>query len=289
MSLITVTTVILAYPDIAIKGTLSGGVWESTLPRTHLLTRDLDEVARTVDTATSSTTVTLTLDRVRPVRVLVLPNHNLSIDARYRWVGRYTPGGSDTVYDTGWADVWPTMFDNSTLPWESLNWWDGRIDPEDMDKYPRNLIVVLPDLVAAGEWTLQIDDVDNPDDYIESGLLFVAGQWQPKWNRSYGYRKGHKPLTTVSATPVGRVFCERNTPLRIATLPLDWLDAADAATLYDMQRLADVSDWMMFIPNASDALNLYRDSFLARFADLAEIERHLHGYSRAQVPLIEVI
>lgn len=68
------------YSDVGVlyTPTLSGGSWETTLPRTNLQDDRLHRVARTTNDATTSTVVAADLGVSRAMRVFGLVNHNLS-------------------------------------------------------------------------------------------------------------------------------------------------------------------------------------------------------------------
>ena len=79
----TSKNVILAYPNLINHVELSGGSWNN-LPLDNLKIENLNYVARSTNTQLSSTQMTLTFDKIRAVRVIVLVRHNFSIASKYK-------------------------------------------------------------------------------------------------------------------------------------------------------------------------------------------------------------
>jgi hypothetical protein len=84
------------YSDVGVlvTPTLAGGSWEATLPLTNLQDRRLHRVARSSSAAEADTRLQLDLGAERPVRVVCVPKHNLSVGAKWRAVGR----ASDAIF-----------------------------------------------------------------------------------------------------------------------------------------------------------------------------------------------
>ena len=50
-----------------------------------------------------------------------------------------------------------------------------------------SIIVVLPTKqIQPLYWRVNIEDTSNPDGYVQFGRLFLAGEWQPKFNAALG-------------------------------------------------------------------------------------------------------
>jgi hypothetical protein len=102
----------IGFPNNIDSSTLSGGSFASGLPLTNTQTRQLKEVARTANTAKTSTFVNIDLGSAKATRVLAVANHNLSLAAKYRVRGssegtavKCLPGNDDltNLQFGGWS------------------------------------------------------------------------------------------------------------------------------------------------------------------------------------------
>lgn len=75
---------VLGFPRWTELLTLAGGSWEAAYPLTNLKTLPLSRVARSTAATTAATQLTAALSPARPVRLVGLCRHNLSLAARYR-------------------------------------------------------------------------------------------------------------------------------------------------------------------------------------------------------------
>ena len=266
--------IILAFPNRADVASFSGGSWRAGKLPANLTDRDLSLVARSTNATPASSQLVAALDKGRQVRVLGLLGHNLTLDAKYR--ARVSDAASFTniLYDSGWLDVWPAMWSTKDLEWQDANWWSGRPTEEDIAKYPRHLIHVLPTPITGQYVWIELDDSINPAGYIEATRLVIAGQWQPRWNKSWGYSFGVKSTTQMEETRVGARFYDISPNRRTFAFALDWLDRQEAYTRsFELQREADIHGEILLIPDADDSVNLYRTAFYATLAKLDPI-RH---------------
>lgn len=87
----------MGFPNRCDAATLSGGTWTAGLPRANLQTRVLGEVARTADTALSSTKFDIDLGAGRPIRAVSVRNHNLSLRAKYRVRASTEPAATNLI------------------------------------------------------------------------------------------------------------------------------------------------------------------------------------------------
>jgi len=91
------SNILLAYNNRADAATLSGGDFDSNLPRANLSDSNISKVARTTGTALAYTRFRFDLAASRSLRTLSLTNHNLSTAAQVRLrTGR-------AVFDVDWA------------------------------------------------------------------------------------------------------------------------------------------------------------------------------------------
>lgn len=281
--------IILAFPNRADAATFSGGSWRAGKTPANLTDRDLSLVARSTDTTLASSQFVAALDKGRSTRVIALLNHNLTLDAKYRLRISDVVDFSNLLYDSGWTDVWPVMYAWDALEWQDDNWWSGRPSEEDIARYPRHLIHVLP-ASALGKYVwLEIDDSINPAGYIEAARLVIAGQWQPRWNRSWGEAISIKSLTQMEEVPSGARYYDIVQNRRGYAFALDWLSQSEAwGRAFELMREADIHGEILLIPDADDTMNLYRSAFYATLAKLDPIRhpnfaQYQHAYELEEI------
>ncbi len=257
--------VMIGFPNLADKVSLSGGAWSATMPRDAMLTRELDDYSRSADLALASTQFAVALDAPRPVRILAWCKDNLSTFAKYRVTAANVEDFSALVYDSGWLDRWTSVYTDEVLMWEDVNFWWGKMPEEDRAAYPANLIHVFPATSTALHYRLEVDDALNPDGYVQGARLFLSPAWSPRNNYSYGAGLGYEPNTRVSRTPGGVEYFDPQPGRRTFEFRLDWLSQDEAlAKALDMQIRAGRDGEVLVIPDADDAIHAVRRNFLGR-------------------------
>lgn len=269
------SNLILAFPNRGDEATLSGGSWQSTLPLANLKNRLLAKKARSTNLTLANTQFDVALTKGRPIRVVVLVSHNLSVSAQYRIRGATVSDFSSTLHDSGWRDVWPAIYPSTSLEWEDDNYWDGKLSAEDRALYPAALIHVLDAPVSARYWRVEIDDEDpaNADGYVEAGRLFMAGQWQVAVNYQPGSAVGWEDPSVIETALGGQEYFDERSKYRVMRFELGWLDDDDAyARALEAQLRLGITGEAFLIPDPDDATHLMRRAFLCRMRRLSALE-----------------
>lgn len=277
---------IIAYPNRSDDAVLSGGSWQA--PLANLQTRLLAEVARSTNLQAANTQLSIALTKERPALLLALVRHNLSRSATYRLTAGSAADLAD-LYDSGWLDVWPAIYPQSTLGWDSPSWWDGRIAEEDRAGYPANLVHVLSATVFARYWRLELSDADNPAGYVEAGRLYLAEQWQPIVNCSWGYGIGWEDKSGVEETLDGVEYFDQRPRYRVARFQLQHMSTDEAyGQAFELQRRQGVTGEVFLLSDPDDAIHRMRHSFLGRVRQLSPIEyasynRHVTAFEIKEI------
>lgn len=265
--------IILAYPNLADEATLSSGSWLTALPLDNLKNRILQKVARSSDDANASTKFDIALTKDRPIKVVVLINHNISSAGLYRIRGSTVSNFSTTVYDSGWKEAWPAVYAPISLEWEQDNFWDGKLSADESAQFIHNLIEVLPTTSIARYWRVEIDDTANPDTYIQIGRLFLAGQWQPSNNIAYGASAGYETNTTLETSIGGTEYFDVRKNFRTFKFSIQDIGYNEGIQkALDMSRSQGIDKEVFLIPDPDDALNMIRRAFLGRLRTLSVLE-----------------
>jgi hypothetical protein len=238
----------------------------------------LARVARSTNAQLSSTKFTMEFDNTRPKRILGLINHNLSLDAQYYVEVSNNSAFTQIVYDSGVLYAWPPRSGTRAQRfWEADEWGDSQTVVSDSDRaiYNPSIIVVLPTKqIGPLYWRVTIEDTGNPDGYVQFGRLFLAGEWQPRFNPTLGSTRISYEDPSVIETAIGGVeYYDRRPKHRVLQFNLDWMDTREGFTrAFDLQKLVGVTKEVLVIYDADDDQTILRHSFLGRLRQLNPIE-----------------
>lgn len=252
--------ILIAWDNRTDSATLSGGLWQSTLPLANLQSRALGKPARSNGLAVTSTQFTAAFSGTRPtVDVVALVRHNLSASAKWRITASNNAGTK--VRTTGWLDIWPAA-DPAEMDWEDDRWWDGKPDAELIAQFPavqvwaggKTLWPSGEDVLNPARWTVEIDDSTNADGYVQISRVFIGRAFRPSYNCNWGAALGYESATGVETALLGTEFFDEREPARVFTFELDFLNDAEVygATL-PMQRKLDVHGEVIVVPDEDDA------------------------------------
>lgn len=285
------SNMILAYGNLVDDGVLSGGGWLDALPLSNLQDRRLERVARSLSVAPVHTQFTEAFSTPRLIRVVSAVNHNCSVLARRRFLFSSVPDFSSIVHDSGWADVWPTVYPFGTVPWGSPSFWTGKYSAEQIAAFGgAPMTYILPQTMNAQYVRVEIDDQFNSAGYVQVGRLFVAGGWQPVRNMKKGASLGWENRSEVQESLSGAEFFNERQPFRVVRFELPVMTESEAmAMAFDIQLAVGISKEVFFIWNPDDDVHAIRRQFLARLRTLPPIENFLPDYWRAPFELKELL
>src|SRR3990167_6536529 len=256
---------IIGYGNRTDASTLSGGSSVPTLPLTNLQDRNIGIVWRTTDAALASTQFDVDISVDKLIRVISLVGNNLSLSSLYRIRGATDAAFTDVQSNSGWLDVWPTVYNTLQLEWESLQWWDGRYLAEDIEGYTWSLIHILGATTSLRYWRLEIDDTTNSSGYVQAGRLFMGPAWQPDINITLGFGLGWETDTEVQKALSGAEYFNRLTPFRVVRFSTEMMDTDEAmGNAFDIQRRVGVDGEVVFVLDPDDTLHVHRRQFFGR-------------------------
>jgi hypothetical protein len=248
------------------------GSWSTSLPLTNIKTRQLSKKARSTNAVNSSTKLRFALDIDRIVSTLGIIAHNLSVDSTWRYRVYSDSGYATLVYDSGTLNVWPSS-PYGTYEWEDEHFWDLLPTQEEISYYTKNIIYVVPQIVAAKYYQIEFFDSTNTDGYVELGRIFVGQTYQPVLNMNLGASIGYESPTIIDTAISGAEFFDRRESFRIAQFTLDHLTYAESILNNDIMKISGTDLEVLYIWDSADALNLQRRSFLGRLKALSPISQ----------------
>lgn len=262
----------------------SGGSWEADLPLTNLRDPQLQRVARSTDATTANTQFDVDLGVDRDVKLVAIPDHNLSTSGQYRIRGATDSGFTDVLYDSGWQDAWPIIYPFGSLEFEHPSWWTGTETEEEIGDRKQVILEVLDTEVICQYWRVEFDDTSNADGYVEIPRLIIAPGYQPEINIAYGATIGHETDTLAQTSLGGTRFYDRRPTRRVASVLFDKQDLDDALVgPFDIQARQGIDKQVMVVLDADDTSNKDRLSFLATLRRLSALE--FTNFDRAKIPM----
>ena len=267
---------------------LSGGSWDPARPVERANALPLADAARSADAALASTMILADVDDGdRPVGVVALCDHNLSLDARVRVE---LLNDSDVVLaDSGWIDAWPEVYGAFSLDWGDPSFMSLRPESSELTQEIGTFAHLFSSNVICRKARINIDDTTNPDGYVEVGFVAVTGAQELAINPSFGMREGFEPRSRVQVSQGGVRVAERRNKPRVLQGELI-METSERRSLIDrMQREADLDRPFVVIQEPSEALFKPLTQWLAHFADLSPGERIVYGYDRQPFAFEQVL
>lgn len=276
----------IGFPNRIDAATLSGGAWAATLPRANLQNRTLGKVARSSDATTASTQFDADLGAAKTIRMLALVNHNCSLAAQVRVRGASDAAFTAQVYDSGWADVWPTVYPSGSLDWEEDNWWGGKYTDEQRAGYTATCVHVLAANALARYWRVEISDTSNAAGYVQIGRIFIGPAWQVKNNPSYGAAIGWQTDTQAQRALGGAEYFQWRTPYRVDSFTLEHMSVDEGlANAFEIQRRAGIDAEVLWVFDPNDTVHALRRRYLGRLQKLDPIR---YPYFNAAATAFEI-
>lgn len=248
------------------------GSWEASLPLNNLKTRLLSKVARSTDASATSTRLRFAIAKDRVVGVLAVANHNLTVDATFRYRIYSDSGYSTMVYDSGTLNVWPDM-PYGYYEWEEEPFWDLSMTNEQRILSAKTLIHIQTNITNATYYQIEFFDTANPDGYVQLGRIFLGTKYQPEANMNLGASIGLETDTLIDKALGGAEFFDRRESFRVARFTLDYLNQSDSIINSDMMRISGIDAEVVFVWDNSTDIIRNRRGFLGRLRSLSQIEQ----------------
>lgn len=265
--------IFLAWQNRTDEGTLSGGSWQASLPLANMQNRQVQKVSRTTDAALASTQFTIDLGAARPIGVLALVVHNISVNGQVRVIGDDASDFLTPLYDSGWVSVWPWgAVPQDLLEWEDDNFWYGTLSAQARAGYQSPFIHKLPSVQNLRYWKVQISDAGNSDGYVQIGRLFMARGWTPSVNYAYGASLGYQDPTPVDMSLSGAEYFDMRSKYRVMNFTMQYITDTEAYSYaLELQRLAGVSGEVLVIPDPDTASTQPMRSFVGRLRQIGAV------------------
>ncbi|CAA0103621.1 hypothetical protein [Zhongshania aliphaticivorans] len=267
----------LCWPNLVDKCTLSSEA-TFTRPLDRIKARVLKDRAITTDLTCQ---FTATLDTDRPVGVVALISHNLSVDAQ--WRVRIYDAADALLEDSGLVDVWLPVFSTSELAWEDSNFWSGKPTNEDRARFTPQAIYLAGKNWYVKKIVIDLVDEANTDGFIQIGRMFLSNVFQPTYNFAYGIRWGLNDPTEIDKTLDQTEYFDEQPQTREVTIAFDWISEAEAfSRFFRMRREVGVSREVLFFHQINVDIRFTQRTMLARVSQTDPVvhpdaARHTHS------------
>lgn len=135
--------------------------------------------------------------------------------------------------------------------------------------------VWVPGGRAFRKMDIRINDVNNPDGYLEAGRLICGPWWTPLHNFNFGHNVTFVDSTQNKRTEAGDLRGERAAKWRRIECDLQYMDAQDRAMMMRLFRSHGVSDpiFISLFPENDDSLLEQSYQLWGKFADSAPLSQ----------------
>lgn len=247
--------ILIGYANYTDASTLSGGSWNASYPLSNLKDSRLALVSRSADLVTSSTIIQIDLGASKPVRVMGLANHNLSLSATVAVQMATDAGFAGITYNSGALPAWPVGYD------------------ADAASYPRPTWGAAVNLTGR-YFRFVIADPGNPAGFVQIGRTFIGNGFQPSINMEAGASLALETDTAVERSLSGAEFFQPRPLRRVMRFGIPALPNAEAfGSGFEVIRRSGTHREVFVIPDSADAPNRARRDFMGRLRQLSALEQ----------------
>lgn len=248
---------LLAYPNLVVTSTLSGGDWGSTLD--NILTRDLGECAVSASLDAADTQFVIDLQSTQAVRMVIIQAHNVSAAGGWQVDFGTTSGGGEAG-TSGAIDAWRISFDDRMRRFPAQ---DSRCG------YPFHLVYVHTEEVECRYIKISITDPDNDETEIRIGRAFVAPGVEVFMD--IGATVDWVDPSDVERMRGGGIAYRQRRRYRVAEVPLSYQSATVRGQIMEARRGAGVHDELGWVSDTLDAAAQQEFGFVGRWRGLGQM------------------
>ena len=280
----------IGFPRWTDDVTWSGGSWTTNYPITNLATLPFAKVARTTDAAAAHTQFRGTFSKPRLAEIIVLCRHNLTLDATWRVRLYEKTTDVQPVFDSGFIEVWPAVYDQTQVTWDSGSFWDLKYTDDQISGYPWFAPLYIDGSYTVAAFAVEISDPANPDGYIQIGLCEVASALDFPMGLSFGAQVGFTAATVITTADGGIDYSERKQKPRTFTGTLAAVDRSfGLTTFFELQRINDIDVPFFFWPDREDTQHTLRLAYMARNQQLNALSQAYFKNDAVTLNLKEIL
>jgi hypothetical protein len=286
-----VTNAIFGFPRATSSFTLSGGSWNATYPESNLLSLPLSKVARTTDATSANTIIKGSAAVSKRVGIVALARHNFSSTAKIRFRAYSDSAWTTQIYDSGIADVWPTVYPFDTLEWEDDSYWTGKYTAAELVGTSWLWFLKFASTgLMVGSFEIDITDTGNAAGYVEAGAIELAAAFEVTYNPDFGMNYGFRWRSQATEALGGAQYIDRRVKPRVAKGQFKYSPRDEAmAKHFERERQLDFDQPLLFVPFLDETLHQLRTAMLARQVDPGLAALTAPGFDTVPLALEEII
>ncbi len=281
----------LINENMALTAGFTGGTWAAALPLANMIDRRI--VARParceVPGNLAGSQFDVALLRRRNIKFIGLFNTNLSLISKLKITFAGDETFSTILHQIDWTRVYDRFHPSLSLEWEDPNFWTGGALESDLDIYGRNRFFLFDAAISAQHIRVEIDDVTNPDGYVDIGYLYVGSHISTQFNYQRGRRLRAVSRTRRDETPSGHPVFDRRRPKRVQEVSYPYLYEEEVTAFLDAGMRNDIVDPVVFIPDPQDVISNQRGAFLGTFVDLPGALHRFDGNHQSDLAIEEIL
>lgn len=252
---------------------ITDGAWLEALPLANLQDRLFGVVARSASALTSATKFKIDLGAEKVCRTFGILNHNLSGDGKYRIRAGIDGTFATYDFDTGWQEIWPTVYYPEESDFELDTWLEGQYSDEEKAGLLPHKLIDCGSNYAFRYVLVEFDDTLNTDGFVQLGRFFVGEGWQTSINPIYGLALGWEDPSEISTALSGSEDYDEKTKYRVVNFEIKNLPEDEAMfSPYEIIRKSGKTKEILFMQDPDDTLHAIRRQFPARLRELNALE-----------------
>lgn len=244
------------------------GLARAGYPASQMKNDRVGLVWRSASDSLANTRFNISFSSLRPVRSVAFINHNLTKNARatvrfYRDVAK-----TELLETIGPLDVFPKgvySLSSSVISWDAGNFWYRTQQAEDNRNKTLQFAVYTTQRRFVRAIEVQLDDIDNPDGFVQVGVVDPADGFFFPYQYDYGAQYGIRSRTVNTEAAGGAEYSRVEEPrdVIIGTIPYNPLQFS-LETWYEFQRRCDTHTPFWWAHDIDDIRNAHRLSFWAK-------------------------
>jgi hypothetical protein len=182
------------------------------------------------------------------------------------------------TYDSGWLEVFPTIYESLEPYWGHPSFWDGKPTDEDIATNFYPIIGTHSELQFARYIKWEFDDSTNPRGYFDIPRLFISAAWQPTFNIEWGASVGFFTDTEIRKTLNSREVATKKPVGRIMRVSLSNLPKSEVySNIYNTILQQGITGQVFVIFDPDEVEGLHQRAFLATMSELTSISSDYFG------------
>lgn len=177
-------------------------------------------------------------------------------------------------YDSGYADVWRTVYPAGSLPAADPRMVDNKYSAEEVAQLPGiPVTTVISTPVSARYWRCNITDTSNSAGHLDIGRVMICDSVAPSINMSFGAAMSMSSASTRTETDGGGAIYRDQPRRREMVFTIDNLGQDEAlAQFWEMQRRLGTTGQLVFVFDSADTYHMPRRAMPCVLKELSKFQ-----------------